>query len=302
MENQKKYKYTLSSNGILSPEQRNFFEINGYLIIRQLINKNLLDQFKMRFIDICEKKVDLGAMTLMRDISLVRNRDHLSQEYTVYKIQDILWDDVFEKYFLHPKLLDYVQCITGPNIMAMHSMLINKPPDSGSLSSRHPMHQDLHYFGFRPADRIVATWTAMQTITKDNGCLFVLPGSHSDPGQLLPHTYPEWKGGVNKGFHGISGYDDHRKLYLSMDLGDTIFFHPLLIHGSGPNMSKETRKAISCHFASCECQYIDVTGTSQQNIADEVKEIARRRGFHEVDYSVFWKIKNRLVRGLKMHL
>lgn len=49
---------------------------------------------------------------------------------------------------------------------------------------------------------------------------------------------------------------------------------------------KETRKAISCHFASCECQYIDVTGTTQQNIAIEVKEIARRRGFNDMDFKV----------------
>lgn len=26
----------------------------------------------------------------------------------------------------------YVEAITGPNIMAVHSMLINKPPDSGT--------------------------------------------------------------------------------------------------------------------------------------------------------------------------
>lgn len=50
--------------------------------------------------------------------------------------------------------------------------------------------------------------------------------------------------------------------------------------------TKETRKAISCHFASCECQYIDVTGTTQQNIAIEVREIARRRGFNDMDFKV----------------
>lgn len=50
--------------------------------------------------------------------------------------------------------------------------------------------------------------------------------------------------------------------------------------------AKETRKAISCHFASCECRYIDVTGTSQENIATEVREIARRRGFNDVDFKV----------------
>lgn len=38
-------------------------------------------------------------------------------------------------------MLRYVECFTGSDIMAMHTMLINKPPDSGSKSSRHPMHQ-----------------------------------------------------------------------------------------------------------------------------------------------------------------
>lgn len=47
MSHQKKYKYTLSSNnGILSSEERDFFEINGFIIIQQLIHETLLDQFK----------------------------------------------------------------------------------------------------------------------------------------------------------------------------------------------------------------------------------------------------------------
>jgi len=43
---------------------------------------------------------------------------------------------------------------------------------------------------------------------------------------------------VNKGFHGIIGYDNHQKKYLEMNPGDTVLFHPLLIHGSGPNTSQ----------------------------------------------------------------
>lgn len=47
MEDQKQYKYTLSSNnGLLSKEQRNFFETNGFIVIGHLIDEYLLDQFK----------------------------------------------------------------------------------------------------------------------------------------------------------------------------------------------------------------------------------------------------------------
>ena len=65
----------------------------------------------------------------------------------------------------------------------------------GTKSSRHPMHQDLHYFPFRPADRIVCAWTAMEKVHRDNGCLVVVPGSHK--GSLREHGYPEWQVALN---------------------------------------------------------------------------------------------------------
>lgn len=166
-------------------------------------------------------------------------------------------------------MLDYVQCFTGPNIRAMHTMLINKPPDSGNRTSRHPLHQDLHYFPFRPADRIVAAWTAMEHIDEENGCLVAQPGSHKKP--LLQHDYPDWEKGVNKMYHGIRGEENNPRTHLHMEKGDTVFFHPLMIHGSGTNHSPNFRKAISSHFSTSDMIYIDVAGTSQENIAKEVR-------------------------------
>ena len=61
----------------------------------------------------------------------------------------------------------------------------------GTKTSRHPMHQDLHYFPFRPAERIVCSWTAMEKVNRANGCLVVIPGSHKR--ELQQHVYPEWE-------------------------------------------------------------------------------------------------------------
>lgn len=36
-------------------------------------------------------------------------------------------------------------------------------------------------------------------------------------------------------------------------------------------------QAISCHYASADCYYIDVKGTTQEKIENEVKEIAARK-------------------------
>ena len=62
---------------------------------------------------------------------------------------------------------------------------------SGKKTSRHPLHQDLHYFPFRPSNSIVCAWTAMEHIDRNNGCLVVLPGTHKGP--LQPHDYPQWE-------------------------------------------------------------------------------------------------------------
>lgn len=61
---------------------------------------------RQRFMDICEGKVDRGGITVMKDVSLAKgNQIVISKEHTVNKIQDILWDDVFEQYFLHSKVI-----------------------------------------------------------------------------------------------------------------------------------------------------------------------------------------------------
>jgi phytanoyl-CoA hydroxylase len=43
-------------------------------------------------------------------------------------------------------MLDYIESFIGPNVMAMHSMFINKQPDIGTNSSRHPLHQVKNVF------------------------------------------------------------------------------------------------------------------------------------------------------------
>ncbi|XP_066993380.2 phytanoyl-CoA dioxygenase, peroxisomal [Anabrus simplex] len=290
------FRYTVD-NPHLSWEQRKFYEENGYIVIPRLVHEELLNECCQRFLDICNGYAPKNQMTLMKDISLAKMG--IKGERLYYKLQDIVWDDIFSKYILYPLILDYVECFTGPNVMAMHTMLINKPPDSGKMTSVHPLHQDLHYFPFRPADRIVASWTAMEKVTVDNGCLIVIPGSHK--GELYPHEYPDLENGVNKGFHGVRGFDHVPKLSLEMEKGDTVFFHPLLIHGSGVNRTEGFRKAISCHYAASECEYIDVRGTTQENIAKEVEEMAKVKGF-EIDFKDAWKYRCRIARGVQVNL
>eukprot|EP01137_Pigoraptor_chileana_P030710 Opistho-2@17578 len=288
--------YTMDeSSDLLSPEQRQFYETNGYIVIKRLIEPELLEKWKAHFVKLCNGEEEVpSTMTVMRDIAVARRGG--KGESVITKVQDFQDDPVLFEYCQHPRLLQYVQCFTGPSIRSVHSMLINKPPNTGP-TSRHPMHQDLLYFPFRPANRICASWTAMEPITRKNGCLVVVPGTHK--GELLEHGYPEWEGGVNKAYHGIKNFDPSQPmLHLEMDPGDTVFFHPILIHGSGENRTQGYRKAISCHFAGTQCHYIDTEGTVQELLAKEIELMASKRmkGI-EITFSDLWRFKSRLVQG-----
>lgn len=48
-------------------------------------------------------------------------------------------------------------------------------------------------------------------------------------------------------YHGIQDFDPNVPLlHLEMNGGDTVFFHPLLVHGSGANRTEGFRKVICC--------------------------------------------------------
>lgn len=268
------FQYTLD-NPVLSYEQRKFYEDNGYIVIRNLVPKEKLDVYRERFEQICRREVEVPGLTIMRDVAIARS-EFVPGEQAVTKLQEFQNDDVLFGYCELPEIIKYVQTFTGKEVKAMHTMLINKPPDPGKKTSRHPLHQDLHYFPFRPADRVVCSWTAMQKVNRENGCLVVLPGTHK--GELLQHDYPEWEGGVNKMYHGVRDFDPNApRVHLPMDTGDTVFFHPLLIHGSGMNKTKGFRKSISCHYASADINYIDVKGSIQDGVEKEVFEMVHKK-------------------------
>ncbi|CAH1967174.1 unnamed protein product [Acanthoscelides obtectus] len=214
----------------LSEVQKQFYRKNGYILIKNNVHHDLLDGLVKRFIDICS-----GSVT---DYStrIVKN-PHLKQlgyqgQLVVNKFQDFLFDDVLWEYASLPSVIEVVESIIGPNITAMNSMLINKPPDSDPDFSIHPLHQDLLYFPFRPANSIVASWTAMEKIDRNNGCLYVVPGSHLD-GILYEHETSK-----HTLYDGVQGKGHLEKEHVVMEKGDTIFFHPLILHGSGPNNTK----------------------------------------------------------------
>lgn len=272
----------------------------GYVLVKNQLNSAKVAKYNQRFLDIVKGEVKPPlTMTMMKDISLIKKMketgENITNEATVTKIQDFQDEPGIFGYCREPEIITNVQRLIGEDVHTIHTMYINKPSDLGTGSSRHPPHQDLLYFPFRPERLICAAWTAMQDINETNGCLFVKPGTHKGP--LLQHGYPD-DGIVNKAYHGIQNMSaDDGMIDVEMQAGDTLYFHPLVVHGSGPNLSKEFRKAISCHYASGKCHEVDLTGTLQEELRDKIEDMYINKVGHKMDFIDIWRMKSRHVAG-----
>ena len=61
-------------------------------------------------------------MTVMKDIAIAKS-EFADGEQAITKIQDFAFDDELFGYCCLPEIVKYVENFTGPNIMAMHTMV-----------------------------------------------------------------------------------------------------------------------------------------------------------------------------------
>ena len=235
---------------MLSEEQRESYQSNGYLLLQGLIDTESLERYNHRFIEFVEGKADPASeMKLMQDVMIAKGA--VVPETPLHAINKLLNfedDPDLYQYVRHPALFETVVELLGSHeLYSIVTNIFNKPP---GVDGRHPLHQDLRYFRLRPPESIVATWTAILPSTRRSGCLAVIPGSHK--GRLLEHANPDWEY-VNFAFYGIEAPNLEDRVHIEMEPGDTLLFHPLLIHGSGRNRDTKFRRSISTHFARADC-------------------------------------------------
>src|SRR5689334_22865021 len=81
----------------------------------------------------------------------------------------------------HPAILDAVEDLLGPNLLAWSSSFFIKNAHDPSYVS---WHQDSTYWGLSHPD-VVTAWVALSDSVVENGCMRVIPGTHLK--NQLPH-------------------------------------------------------------------------------------------------------------------
>ena len=138
-------------------------------------------------------------------------------------------------------VVDIVAEILGPDLDCFQSQFIFKNP--GVIGQ--PWHQDSFYFAFDRQPQI-GVWLALSRATLENGCLWVLPGSHR--GAVHRHV-PDLRPAANRAYMEIVDEDDSAREPALMEPGDVLFFHSYLMHMSTDNVADERRAAMVYHYA-----------------------------------------------------
>jgi ectoine hydroxylase-related dioxygenase (phytanoyl-CoA dioxygenase family) len=151
------------------------------------------------------------------------------------------------EYLAHPVIRDVLTSVIGPNVKCMQSMLFIKAAGKPGQA----WHQDEDFIPTR--DRSLAgAWIALDDAVVDNGCLWVIPGSHR-PGILwpmYPHDDPRYDC-VSMSYD--FPYKDEDAVPVEVPAGAIVFFNGYLLHKSEPNrLARGFRRVLVNHYMSAE--------------------------------------------------
>lgn len=135
----------------------------------------------------------------------------------------------------HQGVLDAFEGLIGPDILCYSMAFRAKGPDRATHAG---WHQDSAYSRIEPI--MVLAALALSPVTVENGCLRVIPGSHL--GGLLNHADSEDPHSILARGQSITDpIDEAQAVPMVLRPGEVGFFDYRIVHGSGPNLTDDTR-------------------------------------------------------------
>ncbi len=152
------------------------------------------------------------------------------------------WVDALTR---EPAILDAVERVLGPDLLAWNtSWFVKFPGDKAYVS----WHQDGSYWGLFPME-VATAWVALGPVTPENGCMRVIPGSHTQPHLPQRDTYAD-NNVLSRGQELTVAVDETRAVDLVLEPGQMSLHHLWIVHGSNANRSDMPRIGIAIRYVS----------------------------------------------------
>jgi ectoine hydroxylase-related dioxygenase (phytanoyl-CoA dioxygenase family) len=224
------------------------YQRDGFLIASDLLPTDIIDPLRDRITAIGQGQVPTFPR---EDIEFEPHADGQESLAAIRKINRCAENDsVFMSAASDPRILDIVESLIGPDVKLFGSQCFMKPP--GGIEK--PYHQDSAYFPIEPLS-LVTCWIALDEVTRQNGCMWVIPGSHLGP--LHHHSQPwEIGGRIDMQVPGEK-IDRDLETPITMSAGSCSFHHSKLLHRSGRNRTQSQRRGLAIHYMSAQSRWTD---------------------------------------------
>ena len=231
---------------IVSDKECQFFIQNGYLVVPNLLSDNEIEELRQDTVTLARGEYECDNMKPLPNS--VTDEEAIGRILCIHQPHFV--SETIEKYVKHPKICGILSQITAAHlpfwdgsVKCMQSMLFVKPPNFQGQA----WHQDEIYIPTRDRS-LIGAWIAMDDATVENGCLWVLPGSHKQ-GYLYPqrnHENPDEFDFAQESY----GFDGSEEVPVEVTTGTLVFFNGYLLHRSRKNRGNTFRRVLVNHYCN----------------------------------------------------
>ncbi|GAA3712494.1 phytanoyl-CoA dioxygenase family protein [Microlunatus aurantiacus] len=234
------------------PELAAHFAENGFALLRDALSPGEVAEINDEALRIC--RGDYGDITYgysegqdpgTGPAAALSDEEMLRQYLCIHYPHKL--SAAAERALHTPRIVDALVSVIGPNVKAMQSMLFIKSEGKPGQA----WHQDEFFIPTRDRS-LTAVWIALDDATIENGCLWVLPGSHRR-GVL----YPAREQDDPRFDCTTESYDfpyaDSDAVPVEIPAGTALIFNGYLLHRSLENSGRHGyRRALANHYMSAE--------------------------------------------------
>ena len=142
-----------------------------------------------------------------------------------------------------PEIVELVSGVLGEDMILWGAHVFCKPAGHGFET---PWHQDGHYWPIRPL-ATCTVWVALETSDVGNGCLRVIPGSHTAQ-QLHDHLHEDRTDLTLNQRLAPGTFDEHTAVDIELQPGQMSLHDVYMIHGANANRSDRRRTGVALRY------------------------------------------------------
>jgi hypothetical protein len=148
---------------------------------------------------------------------------------------------------VHPKIVQAVKEVLGPEIVHWGTLVLRKPPHSTLYAS---WHQDGEYATFLNGAPSISAWIALSDSTAQSGCMRVVRGSQKTRVEHVQRLSSE--NILKLGQTVAIEIPESQAVEVELKAGEMSLHHVDIIHGSNANSSDHDRTGFIVRFTTPE--------------------------------------------------